>query len=555
MGAKALLCCHALPMTRAGLITWLIALRGQPPYRIFSKVETKETNETNCTDRKITWAFKPDQYPDFLIDAVALNPDGLYSFDITTLKGNFQEKHDLQVPPAVTLLPGENRTTVCEAIAGKPAAQIFWSPDGNHITKQESHSNGTVTVRSTYHWEQNNVSAVFCFVFHPTGNQTLSIELNQVTGVTITPHSLLTILYVKLSLLGIILLIVGSAFFQKRNYFRAETKEINETNCTDKRITWASTPDQSSDLLINAVALDHDGLYSCDILTPQGNFQESHDLHVLVPPAVTLLPGENRRAVCEAIAGKPAAQIFWTPDGNHVTKQESHSNGTVTVRSTYYWEQNNVSAVFCFVSHPTGNLTLPIELNQVTGVSSTLHSLLTILYVKLALLGIILLILGFVFFLKRNYFRVENNETHKGCADERITWASTPDQSPDLQINAVALGHDGHYSCQIHTLMKNFQQEYSFHVIVPPEVTLVQGKNRTAVCEAIAGKPIAQIFWTPDGDCKTVTASHSNGTATVRSTCHWEHNNVSDVFCFVSYLTGSKLMSIELNQESENPDI
>ncbi|XP_050004963.1 cell surface glycoprotein CD200 receptor 2-like isoform X2 [Alexandromys fortis] len=152
-------------------------------------------------------------------------------------------------------------------------------------------------------------------------------------------------------------------------------------------------------------------------------------------------------------------------------------------------------------------------------------------------------------------YRVENNETHKGCADERITWASTPDQSPDLQINAVALGHDGHYSCQIHTLMKNFQQEYSFHVIVPPEVTLVQGENRTAVCETIAGKPIAQIFWTPDGDCKTVTASHSNGTETVRSTCHWEHNNVSDVFCFVSYLTGSKLMSIELNQESENPDI
>ena len=83
-----------------------------------------------------------------------------------------------------------------------------------------------------------------------------------------------------------------------------------------------------------------------------------------MPPTVSLLPGENRTAVCEAIAGKPAAQIFWTPDGDHVTKKESHSNGTVTVRSTYHWEQNNVSAVFCFVSHPTGNLTLSIELNQ-----------------------------------------------------------------------------------------------------------------------------------------------------------------------------------------------
>ncbi|KAK7821233.1 hypothetical protein U0070_000179, partial [Myodes glareolus] len=120
-------------------------------------------------------------------------------------------------------------------------------------------------------------------------------------------------------------------------------------------------------------------------------------------------------------------------------------------------------------------------------------------------------------------YRVENNETSKGCADERITWVSTPDQSPDLQINAVALGHDGLYSCQIHTLRNNFQQEYSFHVIdkpqcyllqyfSPPEVTLVQGENRTAVCEAIVGKPVAQIFWTPDGDCKMVTESHSNGT-------------------------------------------
>ena len=96
MGVKALLCCPAIPVTEAVLITWTIAPRGQPPYRIFSKVETNETNETNCTDRRITWASTPDQYSDLLIDAVAVDHDGLYSFDIETLKGNFQEKHDLQ---------------------------------------------------------------------------------------------------------------------------------------------------------------------------------------------------------------------------------------------------------------------------------------------------------------------------------------------------------------------------------------------------------------------------------------------------------------------------
>ncbi|CAO2631861.1 Cell surface glycoprotein CD200 receptor 1 [Lemmus lemmus] len=181
MGTKVLLCCPASPMTITILIKWVIESRGQPPCRIFYMVDTKENNESNCMGRRITWASTPDQRPELQINAVALEHEGLYSCEIATPKGNFLRRHDLQVlvPPAVTLLPGENRTAVCEAIAGKPSAQIFWNPDGDHITKNESHSNGTVTVRSTYHREQNNVSALFCFVSHPTGNQTLSIELNQ----------------------------------------------------------------------------------------------------------------------------------------------------------------------------------------------------------------------------------------------------------------------------------------------------------------------------------------------------------------------------------------
>nr|XP_048278829.1 cell surface glycoprotein CD200 receptor 2-like isoform X2 [Myodes glareolus] len=220
MGTKSLLSCPAVPLAKAVLITWLLTPRGQPSCRISYTLETKETSKIGCTDRRITWASTPEQSPDLQISAVALSHDGYYSCQITTPDGDFQEGYDLQVlvPPEVTLFPGENRTAVCEAIAGKPAAQIFWTPDGNHVTKKESHSNGTVTVRSTYHWEQNNMSAVFCFVSHPTGTKLLSTEQNR--GVTSTPRSLLTILYVKLSLLGIILLIIGFAFFQKRNYFR-----------------------------------------------------------------------------------------------------------------------------------------------------------------------------------------------------------------------------------------------------------------------------------------------------------------------------------------------
>ncbi|XP_040606707.1 cell surface glycoprotein CD200 receptor 5-like isoform X2 [Mesocricetus auratus] len=181
MGTKALLCCTPISWTKVVLITWKIALRGQPPCTISYKVETNETSKINCTDRRITWASTPDQSPDLQINTVALGHDGYYSCEVVSSEGHFQMRHDLQVlvRPEVTLFPGDNRTAVCEAIAGKPAAQIFWAPAGYHVTKNESHSNGSVTVRSAYHWEHNTVSAVVCFVSHPTGNQTLTIELNQ----------------------------------------------------------------------------------------------------------------------------------------------------------------------------------------------------------------------------------------------------------------------------------------------------------------------------------------------------------------------------------------
>ncbi|XP_036060007.1 cell surface glycoprotein CD200 receptor 2-like [Onychomys torridus] len=236
MGTKALLCCPAIPLMKALLITWEIAPRDQPPCRISYRAETRETNKTNCTDRRITWASTPDQSPDLQINAVALDHDGNYSCVMTTSSGNFLDRHDLQVlvPPAVALSPGKNRTAVCEATAGKPAAQIFWTPHGYCKTKNEPHSNGTMSVRSTCYWEQNNVSSVFCFVSHLTGNQTLSIQLNQ--GVTsMSLHSLLTIVYAKLSLWGIILLIVGFAFFQKKKLLQHLAVLNNGAHSSDNR--------------------------------------------------------------------------------------------------------------------------------------------------------------------------------------------------------------------------------------------------------------------------------------------------------------------------------
>ncbi|KAL6038577.1 hypothetical protein STEG23_023236, partial [Scotinomys teguina] len=218
MGTKALLCCPRIPLTKAVTITWEIAPRDQPHCRIAYRVETKETSETNCTDKRITWASTPDQSPDLQISEVALDHDGSYSCGIPTPNGHFQERHDLQVlvPPAVTLSSGKNRTTVCQAIAGKPAAQISWAPGGDCKTLNESHSNGTVTVRSTCQWEQSNVSAVLCFVTHLTGNQTLSIEeLNGDGGRTLRSY----IPYI-ISCIIIILIIIGCIWLLKISGFR-----------------------------------------------------------------------------------------------------------------------------------------------------------------------------------------------------------------------------------------------------------------------------------------------------------------------------------------------
>ncbi|KAB1283443.1 Cell surface glycoprotein CD200 receptor 1 [Camelus dromedarius] len=84
--------------------------------------------------------------------------------------------------------------------------------------------------------------------------------------------------------------------------------------------------------------------------------------------------------------------------------------------------------------------------------------------------------------------------------------------------------------------------------LLPPEVTLVQSKDGTAVCKAAAGKPAAQISWTPERACITVQEPWGNGTVTVQSTCHWEGHHVQNVSCSVSHLTGNKSLTIQLNQ-------
>ncbi|XP_008533368.1 cell surface glycoprotein CD200 receptor 1 isoform X1 [Equus przewalskii] len=149
-------------------------------------------------------------------------------------------------------------------------------------------------------------------------------------------------------------------------------------------------------------------------------------------------------------------------------------------------------------------------------------------------------------------YRRDRNETKEGnCTDERITWASRPDENLALQIDPVATTHDGFYMCQMVTPDGNFHRGYHLQVLVPPEVTLLQSKNGTAVCRAAAGKPAAQISWNPEGDCVTEQEHWANGTVTVQSTCRWEDHPLSNVSCSVSHVTGNKSLSLELTQGAQ----
>ncbi|KAM6162751.1 cell surface glycoprotein CD200 receptor 1-like [Erethizon dorsatum] len=212
LGSKAVLCCSPVLPTRVVLTTWKITLGGQPLCTRAYRKETNQTSDTNCTDERITWASRPDLSPHLQINAVAVAHDGNYTCEIATSSGNFQHGYQLQVlvRPEANIFLSSNKTLVCEAVAGKPAAQISWIPNEPCVTKEQKNSNGTVTVRSTYSYSDSNVSTVTCLVSHLTGNRNLSEVLP--SGTLESNDS--CIKYIIPSII-IILIIVGSVWFLK----------------------------------------------------------------------------------------------------------------------------------------------------------------------------------------------------------------------------------------------------------------------------------------------------------------------------------------------------
>uniref|UniRef100_A0A8C4VR83 Ig-like domain-containing protein n=1 Tax=Gopherus evgoodei TaxID=1825980 RepID=A0A8C4VR83_9SAUR len=116
--------------------------------------------------------------------------------------------------------------------------------------------------------------------------------------------------------------------------YRADANKIDRTNCNE-RMTWESSPDHDPALQIQPVQLADEGNYTCEIATGDGTFCLTSALTVLVPPVVTLTHDSNGIIVCQASAGKPAAEISWAQGNGHSTENKTHHiNETVTTLSS-----------------------------------------------------------------------------------------------------------------------------------------------------------------------------------------------------------------------------
>nr|XP_060622915.1 cell surface glycoprotein CD200 receptor 1 [Anolis sagrei ordinatus] len=130
------------------------------------------------------------------------------------------------------------------------------------------------------------------------------------------------------------------------------TKHDQESKNCSENSNWLSRPRHPPSLQIKSAQISNEGLYRCSISDANGTFFFSYYLTVLVPPSVSLSYNVNGNPVCKAAAGKPAAQISWTPEGDYKTKPEVSLKGTETIISEYYVTNATQDDIACIVSHP-----------------------------------------------------------------------------------------------------------------------------------------------------------------------------------------------------------
>ncbi|XP_042312673.1 cell surface glycoprotein CD200 receptor 1 [Sceloporus undulatus] len=166
--------------------------------------------------------------------------------------------------------------------------------------------------------------------------------------------------------------------------------DLKDKNCSEN-VNWLSRPEQLPSLQIKSPQISSEGIYMCSVAHTNGTFVYEYSLTVLVPPELSLTNNLNGTLVCKAVAGKPTAQISWSPTGDYETEVEGLFNGTETVTSAYNVNVTsaNEDEVTCIVSHPAWKEDRILTLSLGTYNARRTDTTLTILYSSLiCLLGL-----------------------------------------------------------------------------------------------------------------------------------------------------------------------
>ncbi|TFK07826.1 calcium homeostasis modulator protein 3 [Platysternon megacephalum] len=165
VGTRAVLRCPNTSVSSLILVIWKIRPKSGSHCSLAYRADANRTDRTNCNER-MTWESSPDHDPALQIHPVRLADE---------------------VPPVVTLTLDSNGIIVCQAFAGKPAAEISWAQGNGHSTENKTHhTNGTVTTLSSMPMINSTNAHVTCLVTHPAMNQTQTIELSSKLSADIT---------------------------------------------------------------------------------------------------------------------------------------------------------------------------------------------------------------------------------------------------------------------------------------------------------------------------------------------------------------------------------
>uniref|UniRef100_A0A8C0GZP1 Ig-like domain-containing protein n=1 Tax=Chelonoidis abingdonii TaxID=106734 RepID=A0A8C0GZP1_CHEAB len=145
-------------------------------------------------------------------------------------------------------------------------------------------------------------------------------------------------------------------------------------------------------------------------------------------------------------------------------------------------------------------------------------------------------------------YRADASKTDRTNCNERMTWESNPDHDPALQIHPVRLADEGNYTCEIATGDGTFCLASALIVLVPPVVTLTHDSNGIIVCQASAGKPVAEISWAQGNGHSTENKTHHiNGTVTILSSMPMIKSTNAHLTCLVTHPAMNQTQTIELS--------